>query len=341
MEKTVARASVPVIDLTDGRTLQVVLHTNLATTQIFDEGTGAATPDWTKTAMVVTPQVYVSGEAGDQSAYLKNPSWAINGSPSITGGSISASNPYALTIAQNMTGATQYKIDLTAIWVDPVTKAENQVLSSITLTKAVNSGDSILAVAYAPLGTVFNEDIASLSARCDLWRGSEIDVTNVAYKWYIRTTTEWEELTADNEIGVIGVTTNEITIPRDAVLNIAAFKCEITDTDPSSVTHNVKVSDVLSFLDATDPYTIVIEGATQITTTVPTTTLTPYLEKAGERLADSVQSTAGWTWNSLDAAGAPRPTWRGSGVVSGRVLSVNKEDVSGRATFIVSATLEL
>ena len=37
----------------------------------------------------------------------------------------------------------------------------------------------IAAVAYAPDGIVFkNDEVATLRAHCDLWRGASIDTTN-------------------------------------------------------------------------------------------------------------------------------------------------------------------
>lgn len=45
----------------------------------------------------------------------------------------------------------------------------------------------IAAVAYAPDGIVFkNDEVATLKAHCDLWRGATIDTTNVTYAWGIK-----------------------------------------------------------------------------------------------------------------------------------------------------------
>ena len=42
-------------------------------------------------------------------------------------------------------------------------------------------------MAYAPDGIVFkNDEVATLRAHCDLWRGASIDTTNVTYAWGIK-----------------------------------------------------------------------------------------------------------------------------------------------------------
>jgi hypothetical protein len=59
--------------------------------------------------------------------------------------------------------------------------------AEIQFTQHLNAGAMIAAVAYAPDGIVFkNDEVATLRAHCDLWRGASIDTTNVTYAWGIK-----------------------------------------------------------------------------------------------------------------------------------------------------------
>ena len=59
--------------------------------------------------------------------------------------------------------------------------------AEIQFTQHLNAGAMIAAVAYAPDGIVFkNDEVATLKAHCDLWRGATIDTDNVTYAWGIK-----------------------------------------------------------------------------------------------------------------------------------------------------------
>jgi hypothetical protein len=71
------------------------------------------------------------------------------------------------------------------VWKDPLTNLDITAKSSITFTKTTNSGSLICAVGYTPDGSVYrNNQVTSLKAHCDLWRGANIDSSNVTYKWF-------------------------------------------------------------------------------------------------------------------------------------------------------------
>ena len=155
-----------------------------------------------------------------------------------------------------MTSVSQMKVECSGIYVDPDTGLETPVKSVINYTKTENAGQLIIAIAYAPKGNVFkNGQSESLTAHCDMWRGSSIDADKVAYQWHkLKSDGTWESLAASNSYGITGTTTNEISIPASAVLNFESFKCAIKDTDTASGTYNTTVSDIISFSDLSDPY---------------------------------------------------------------------------------------
>jgi len=88
--------------LIDGKTLNFLLQSNQAVTQLFTPDPSTFVPNYSTTPfLVITPSLLISGESGDQIAKLKAaPTWKINDSATLTtfGATASASAPYALTI---------------------------------------------------------------------------------------------------------------------------------------------------------------------------------------------------------------------------------------------------
>ena len=253
--------------LIDGKTLNFLLQSNQALTQIFTPDPSTYVPNYTSSPyLVITPSLIISGEVGDQIARLKAaPTWKINGSATLSTFSATAASsaPYALTIKKNMTDVNQMYITCEAVYVQPVTNIEMPVKANITFTKVSNTGSSIIAVASAPQGTIFkNGLVESLTAKCEMWRGSEVDNTQVTFEWYKQVSGVWTKITSSNANGITGYTTNTITIPASAVINYASFRCDIKDTDPGSSTYNKVVSDYISFVDMSDPYELDVEFPT-------------------------------------------------------------------------------
>lgn len=259
-----AQHSYTIRRLIDGKTLNFILQSNQALTQIFTPDPATYAPNYSATPfLVIKPSLLISGEAGDQIAKLKAaPTWKINGSSTLSTftATAAAASPYALTIKKNMDSVSQMVVECEAIYVQPVTLVEMQVKATITFTKVSNTGSSIIAVCTAPNGTVFKNGLVStLTAKCEMWRGSSVDSTGVIYKWFKQVSGVWTEITSANATGITGYTTGEITIPAAAVLNYGTFRCDIKDNDSGSSTYNKTVSDYISFVDMSDPYEIDVE----------------------------------------------------------------------------------
>lgn len=259
-----AQHSYTIRRLIDGKTLNFILQSNQALTQIFTPDPATYVPNYSATPyLVITPSLLISGEAGDQIAKLKAaPTWKINGSTTLSTftATAAAASPYALTIKKNMDSVSQMVVECEAIYVQPVTLVEMQVKATITFTKVSNTGSSIIAVCTAPNGTVFKNGLVStLTAKCEMWRGSSVDNTGVTYKWFKQVSGVWTEITSANATGITGYTTGQITIPAAAVLNYGTFRCDIKDNDSGSSTYNKTVSDYISFVDMSDPYEIDVE----------------------------------------------------------------------------------
>lgn len=338
----ISRGQITIVDLNDGKSINLYLGSNVATTQIFNKENSSYVPNWVASPfLVITPEVYVTGVGTNQVSSLKGvPVWKINGSTTLStfGATAATTAPYALTIKNNMTSVNQFQVECEVTYVDPDTTAETKAKTNITYTKTTNAGQLICAIAYAPNGTVFkNGDVASLKAHCDMWRGSVIDNTNVTYKWFKLGNGTWTEITSANAGGITSFTTNEISIPESAVLNFESFKCEIKDTDAASGTYNTTVSDIISFADMSDPYQVEIATpqGTTLTSGLTSTTLTVNCWQNGVLLPDSFFTGATCTWRKFNKLGVADAAWGTSGVKTGRTLTVTRDEVSVAATYTV------
>lgn len=338
----ISRGQITIVDLNDGKSINLYLGSSRPTTQIFNKENSSYTPSWVVSPfLVITPELYVTGVSANQVSRLKGvPIWKINGSTTLAtyGATAATTTPYALTIKGNMTSVSQMQIECEVVYVDPDTTAETRAKTSITYTKTENAGQLICAVAYAPMGTIFKNGAASsLKARCDMWRGSAIDNAKVSYIWQKLGNGTWTTISSANAAGVTGYTTNEITIPELAVLNFESFKCIIKDTDTASGTYNTSVSDVISFADMSDPYQVEITApqGTTLTSGMTSTTLTTNCWQNGALLPASFFTGATCTWRKFNKLGVQDTAWGASGVKSGRSIIVTKAEISVAATYTV------
>ena len=336
-----AQHSYTIRRLIDGKTLNFVLQSNQALTQIYTPDPATYVPNYPSSPfLVITPSLMISGESGDQIGLLKTaPTWKVNDSTVLTsvGGTTSAASPFALTIKNNMTAISQMKVECTGIYVQPGTLAEIAVTASMTFTKVTNSGASIIAIASAPNGTIFkNNLVTSLTAKCELWRGSTIDNTNVTYAWYKQISGVWTLLTAGNAAGVTGFTTDTITIPSSSIINYGSFRCDVTDTDSGSSTYNKVVKDYISFADMSDPYSLAIEypkGDGVISG--GSTTVKVHAYQGASRMEDAFFTGKTIKHFRYNAAGVLDTTWGTAGYKTGRELTITYADllVGGSTAF--------
>ena len=153
----------------------------------------------------MTPSLFVSGKAAvDQISSVGNAATLTAGVKSgsakwykdgtvITSGQDSctigaASAKYALTVkANHMTvSAPQVRYTFEAIYID-ANGLEIPFRAEVQFTQHLNAGAMIAAVAYAPDGIVFkNDEVATLRAHCDLWRGASNRHDERHYAWGIK-----------------------------------------------------------------------------------------------------------------------------------------------------------
>lgn len=204
MAQKIARGQVTIIDQNDAVAIQAFISSNLALTQIYNKDNNSFTPNWTSgTGLVLTPSVFAGGSddkitsvgnAGNLTPGVKSGSikWYKNGTLIVSGQdgcTIGASSAkYALTVKANhmSVSAPQVQYKLEGIYID-ANGLEVPFWATIQFTQHQSAGATIAAIAYAPDGVIFkNDEVKSLKAHCDMWRGAAIDNTNVQYAWGIK-----------------------------------------------------------------------------------------------------------------------------------------------------------
>ena len=185
--------------------IRLFISSNLSTTQIYDKETRALMPNWAHTNLRLTPSLFIGNYGDDDlisqiadpvtrrpgiklgsAAWYKNGKQIISGVDSCWIGDVSTK--YAITIKANHIGqhSPYMRYGFQAVWVDS-SGNETVVSADIQFTQLTNPGARVVALAYAPDGNIFkNGDTINLTARCDLWRGAQIDSTNVEYRWGVR-----------------------------------------------------------------------------------------------------------------------------------------------------------
>ncbi len=309
MAVKVARGQVTIIDQNDAVSLQAFIGSSKALTQVYNKDTNAYAPSWAASPyLVLTPSLFVSGKGStDQIISVGNAStltagiksgtakWYKNGT-AITSGqdscTIAASSAkYALTIkANHMTvSAPQVRYTFEATYID-ANGLEIPFRAEIQFTQHLNAGAMIAAVAYAPEGIVFkNDEVASLKAHCDMWRGATIDTTNVTYAWGIQDSSVFANttLSAAAASGATTVTVASITnMEAGGKITIGSAQYTI-----SSVNTSTKVVTLTSGLSAAAS-----SGAT-VSCPYYNSMLGPgwaYLTSSNPRGV-----TAGWTTNEI------------------------------------------
>ena len=185
--------------------IRAFVSSNLSTTQIYDKETRTWMPNWAHTNLILTPSLFISnygdsdliGQLADPATQrpgikLGSASWNKNGKQIISGtdscwiGDTTAK--YNLTIKANHIGqhAPYMRYGFQAIWIDS-SGNETTIAADIQFSQLTNPGARVMALAYAPDGNIFkNGESKNLTARCDLWRGAQIDSTNAEYRWGVR-----------------------------------------------------------------------------------------------------------------------------------------------------------
>ena len=143
----IASSQITLVDLNDAKSLSGFVTANQPKIQIFNPNDSTFTPDWSTAQgrVVITPELYVTGTATNIINQAKSITWYEAGNATaIASGSngytIGATNPRALTIAQNkMASKNTQGYICEIVWTDTTFNADITVKVGIEFTK-VSSG---------------------------------------------------------------------------------------------------------------------------------------------------------------------------------------------------------
>ena len=218
----------------------------------------------------------------------------------------------------------------------------------------VNGGGIVDLIVTTPNGNVFkNSEIATLTAKAELWRGSTVDTTNVTYKWAIMDTsvtstsatgydaafgTGWRKL-SDTAGKYTGTDRDTLTVYAAAVDSYAVFRCVATDSDSATNTYHSHFTDVATFIDNADPIQVIITstGGDIFKNGQGSTTLTAVVYQAGTEIDTAGKGT--YTWTKYNKDGTVDIAWGTNGSKTGKTLAVSTSDVTVKATFMVVVTI--
>jgi len=330
---SVTTGQMTIVDYNDALSLTGFISANAPRTQLYNPDTGAYNPDFAVNNMILTASLFKIGSAIDIINSAKTISWK-DGAGTILSG-VTTDYTVAgeiLTIKTNVLDPNKDYI-CEIVYTDPNTSLDLTFKISISLSKVVNGGGIVNAIAWAPTGNIFkNGDVASLTAECTLKRGTGVsDETNVSYQWYAYTGGTWT--------AVSGATTKTLTVIPDDVPSLKQFKCTILDTDTASNTYNETFEDSVVFIDQSDPIQVVIESSSGniIKNGAGSTTLEARLFRAGEEI-DAVGTTYTYIWYKRDKDGAAVNFADASPSKVGKTLAVGDIDIDIKATFSVEVS---
>lgn len=355
----IATGQFTIIDYNDALSLSAYISSNRQKTQIFNPDNGSYMPDWVTSTVVLTPSLFILGNSSDiiNTAAVQSVTWydVTAGTESLITANasyvLSGTKSSILTIKQNvLAGLPGKEFMCKIIYRDTSTGLDLTVKTPISFSRVVSGSGITDAIAWAPNGNIFkNQEVTSLTATCDLIRGSVKDTTNVSYQWYQFDTAQltdvgggvnWRKLTNVASM-TMGVTTRELQVFPNAVPTYSVFKCVIKDTDSTSNTYNSSFEDNVTFEDKSDPIqvTITSTGGDIFKNGVGSTILKALVYQAMAEI-DSAGTKYTYKWFKLSSTGVLDPNFGGAGInfKTGKTLAVGDADVDVKATFQVEVS---
>ncbi len=329
----VATGQITIVDYNDALSLTGFISTNQPKTQLYNPDTGAHTPDFTQENMVLTMSLFKMGSSTDIISQAKTIKWFDGTGAAITGTTENYTvSGKTLAIKNNILDpAMDYICEV--VYTDTKTGLDLIFKASISLSKVVNGGGIVNAVAWTPNGNIFkNDEITSLIAECTLKRGTGVtDETNISYQWYKYVGGTWTTIS--------GATAKTLTVTPDDVPGLMQFKCSIKDVDPASNTYNQTFEDSVVFIDQSDPIQVTVDSSAGnvFKNGEGSTTLTARLFRAGAEI-DTAGTKYTYKWYKRDAGGDPIDFSDGSANKTGKTMTVGSAEVDVKATFTVEVS---
>ena len=290
LTKLVARGQITIVDLNDATALQVWLENNSADVQVYNSDKDTYTPDYTKTNVVITPKVYLSGSSTEQigAGHVSNIKYKIVGiAADGTSGQLVDSTSFVtnttngtLTIKKNLVDFQSLNITMTATYNDNsgTAFATTPIQAQTTITKLAAS-TTLFDVQIYPSGFTFDKQTqgenTSTTFTAVATNGGVIDNT-ARYAWYrydidvANNTSNWEQITSttNTDTAYLNAAGDVLTVTVNDVLNFQQYKVVATNIAEDGTTVIKKngvdetASDWIYVVDKTDPYSVVVTSTT-------------------------------------------------------------------------------
>ena len=362
----ISSGQITIIDMYDAPVLNAWISASQTTSQTYNNTTNGYTPDYAKSAQVLTLNLTKAGSAASILGAAKSVKWTkrvgtvsteITSTTNTDTEYKSGTAQSILTTKVNVPTENNAIIwSVEGIWTDPATGLEVPFSASINLTLVQLAKASVVASLSAPNGDFFrNNTPASLKVTCDIYKDGSLSAGSRKYKWFasdtsIKTSQDsdagvgWKKITATTGTsGIVSssgfdvpVTTQGVlTVYPDAVVNAQTFM--VVATDNAGGTSGTKMKQYITLKDMDDPIMVIVEstGGNILKNGAGSTTLKARLLQNGEEIDDGgTIYTYSWTkWEK----GVMNPNFGGTGIAfkTGKKLSVGSTDVNSTATFIV------
>lgn len=358
-----ARGQIQITDLNDARQTSFYLALNpKSRTQVYNKSGMTFSPDYTKTPMVLTPTLYVTGETDNKMISASAaPVWTVydndtkifcnssDTSLAKTNSNISVGTaaPFALTIKMNIP-RDQLVITCETSWYDSSISKSIPQTADVTLTKNINNGTLAYADIWPSGNTFLNKTTpASITLTPVLDRGGVDDTTPAGgddgafdVTWYKNGTADANKITAAANKYAIDSTTKVLTVYPDGVDSVDTFFVKVTDKLSTSATYNKSYFASTTITDMTDPYKVDIfsdngtsfkngEGANKV--------LTAYLKQGANDV--TAKAAASFAWKVVDNSGKAVTLPDGT-VTNKQTFSVTPAMITGTAMVECVITLK-
>jgi hypothetical protein len=345
-----SRGQITIVDLNDGRSLNMALVTSSATQLYTQDAAVQFYPDFTTNNLIVEPIINISGLGNDiasdsriavsykvQDSEMAEPSslddYFGDGNYEVK----SRENKFKLVIKENL--RHEYlKIFATAAFTEY--GVTTNINASTQITKMDTGTSAINVYAETPNGDVFsssNPEKVILVAH--MYRGNAVDDSDIKITWEKMVyddadsdgNPDWETITSTsantNEYLVNGgyglypdahtdTTSGYCTliVKPDAVQNIQTYRCTIEDVDPQ--TNSGKVQAIFDVRDLTDPYQVQVKQGTPTSLTASAPSIDIYLDmyKGGELIENFfTKNDVSVKWVKYDKDGNIDTAWKPGG----------------------------
>lgn len=341
-------AQATIVDLTDSRQLVAYIATDKQRQVVYNPNTGTYTPDYSKDPLVLTPELFISGNDSNVVASAKSIKWYVrpnsmgNRQEVLAGATYAFGSPVkTLTVKDNVLKNHLSMIYIAEItFTDPNSGEDVLITADIELIKYANGVDGadgttpIVINILEPEGNVVKNNEGEVRGQVILHKGTE-EVRAESYKWYKRIPSElgdsdsgpgWKLLTTTDPLGTAGYDTDTLTVRADSIKSSGVFMCIATY-------NGVKYHINFTVTDNSDPYDVQMLGVDTLRKEQGTYTYTVKVYRAGTEV-DINGDLFTYEWHLYNADGSIVPNF----LKTGKTITLTKDEITGEVSLQATVT---